>query len=537
MSGAPGPQEADAARAAHRDGPRRGEGERVERAGVRSVGYGTAFRAALNCLQLNEKARSSAPSRPRARHAIASLSSGSSLGCSARHNCQRSCANAASASDSVAAFCACCFRASASVSASTAACRLSASARSSRSSSSVLAIGACGPAARRRAGATVTIWYRVAPPARPQVSTNGHAAATTTCVSSRPSRPSPHSARRRRASAPTWRCSRRSWLTRRPASTAPPTRRFPRRASRRRRGCRGSTRSRSSASARRDAAAAGRRRRHRRRAVATTALGGTGRGGRPGERRRRRGPAAPRLAPGAAGAGARARARRPLVPRRRRVGARRLAVVGAAGGRRGAWRVPRAAGRRRAVRRPGRARGLPVRRRRRGARPRPADGRRRAAELRPAERVAARLVADRRGRCRANGNRTSATRRACSCSTRAASARARAAPRAGGVAFGGGGYGTLYASGGDGVYVKANIAGAAVLSDALLKQLEKLDNAGATAGVVVWCQRTLRSAARGRGRRCRRSRRPAADEAEAVGEQRQGVHALCDARTCSTAHR
>ena len=52
-----------------------------------------------------------------------------------------------------------------------------------------------------------------------------------------------------------------------------------------------------------------------------------------------------------------------------------------------------------------------------------------------------------------------------------------AAP-ASGVAFGGGGYGTLYASG-DGVWaVKANIAGAAVPSDALLKQLEKLDNAG-----------------------------------------------------------
>ena len=51
---------------------------------------------------------------------------------------------------------------------------------------------------------------------------------------------------------------------------------------------------------------------------------------------------------------------------------------------------------------------------------------------------------------------------------------------ASGVAFGGGGYGTLYASGGDGVWaVKANIAGAAVPSDALLKQLEKLDNAGA----------------------------------------------------------
>ena len=51
---------------------------------------------------------------------------------------------------------------------------------------------------------------------------------------------------------------------------------------------------------------------------------------------------------------------------------------------------------------------------------------------------------------------------------------------ASGVAFGGGGYGTLYASGGDGVWaVKSNIAGAAVPSDALLKQLEKLDNAGA----------------------------------------------------------
>ena len=89
----------------------------------------------------------------------------------------------------------------------------------------------------------------------------------------------------------------------------------------------------------------------------------------------------------------------------------------------------------------------------------------------------------------ANGNCTSATPRACSCSTRAASRSCDnpSPPPASGVAFGGGGYGTLYASGGDGVWaVAANIAAAPRRpADALLKQLEKLDNAGVPAYGVV----------------------------------------------------